>query len=368
MQIKKKVLKTAIPALIFAMGIASACFYFHFTSRESKQRSFSYTAFLNEVYDVIQQNYWQKISEKELNRLFYLATKKINPEFNKAEPKTREELNKNLSEVLADKTAEEKEKFAVFLADIVLKNLKPLGRSALYQEKDKKALVAKVENINPKTGKAESTVLAKIISPNTAYIQIKRFSPSTFNEFCKATDSLEAKIKSRVNSLILDLRGNIGGSIDILPYFLGPFIGKDQYAYEFYHQGARVVFKTKTGWLNSLVRYKKVVVLIDGKTQSTAELMASVLKKYNVGVLIGERTRGWGTIERVFPLANCPDMNKKYYLFLVHSLALRDDNQPIEGRGVEPVVNIKSPNWQKELLAYFSSEDFVRDIERTLEK
>jgi len=209
---------------------------------------------------------------------------------------------------------------------------------------------------------AESTVLVNIIEPAIAYVYIKKFSPTTLDDFKKATESVDDN--DGLDTLILDLRGNIGGSIDLLQYFLGPFIGLDQYAYEFFHQGERTSFKTKLGWLPSLVRYKKVIILINENTQSTGELMAAVLKKYNVGVLVGTKSKGWGTIEKVFQLDEQFDQNKKYSMFLVHSLALRDDNQPIEGNGVDPVINMNSQDWKKQLFAYFHYDELINAVEK----
>ena len=159
------------------------------------------------------------------------------------------------------------------------------------------------------------------------------------------------------------MRGNIGGAIDSLPYFLGPFIGQDNYAYQFYQQGNKEDFKTVTGWLNSLVRYKKVVILINGGTQSTAEVMAAALKKYNVGVIVGTTTKGWGTVEKVFPIDNQIDAEEKFSLFLVHHLTVGDDGQAIEGRGIEPMININDKNWQKELLQRFDNQKIVKIVE-----
>jgi carboxyl-terminal processing protease len=162
--------------------------------------------------------------------------------------------------------------------------------------------------------------------------------------------------------LIFDLRGNIGGAIDQLPYFLGPFIGFDNYAYQFYQQGKKDDFKTTTGWLDSMVRYKKVVVLIDEKSQSTAEVTAAVLKKYNVGVLVGNTTKGWGTIEKVFPIDNQIKTDEKFSLFLVHHVTIGDEGQPIEGRGVAPNISIKDPNWKNELFRRFGSQEIVDQV------
>ncbi|KPJ70546.1 hypothetical protein AMJ51_01600 [Microgenomates bacterium DG_75] len=169
-----------------------------------------------------------------------------------------------------------------------------------------------------------------------------------------------------LDTLILDLRDNVGGAIDGLPYFLGPFIGAEQYAYQFYHQGEKTDFKTRTGWLPSLVRYKKVVVLVNEGTQSSAEVMAATLKRYNVGVVVGASTKGWGTVEKVFALKTQIDPNEKYSMFLVHSLTLRDDGEPIQDKGVDPTININNPGWEEQLMAYFNYPELVEAVKEIL--
>ena len=90
--------------------------------------------------------------------------------------------------------------------------------------------------------------------------------------------------------------------------------------------------------------------------------MAASLKKYNVGVLVGTTTKGWGTVERVFPLDHQIDDHEKFSLFLVHHITLREDGLPIEGRGVDPTISVKDPNWQKILLAHFNQPDIVKAV------
>jgi C-terminal processing protease CtpA/Prc len=416
---------------IFLFGATSGYFYFKKSNPQTNQTIIegkdTYTAFLLETYDKIKENYWDTLSEAELNNYFKLGSEKLVGGSYTLKPNSKKGLEKMLNKILADLNQEQKKEFSVALANIVLQNLQPIGRSGLYTTQDEQALKNRVENIHPEsdlyadlglgenasqqeiekayqekialleknqspeaqielkktkyayqvlsdpkkkqrydqTG-AEPTVFGKLVRPNIFYLHIQKFSPVSFEEFqneTKKVDNIEG-----LDTLILDLRGNVGGSIDILPYFLGPFIGYDQYAYELLHQGERTPFKTKVGWLNSLVRYKKVVILIDSQTQSTAELMASVLKRYNVGVLVGERTKGWGTIERVFELKNQISPDEKYSIFLVHTLTLRDDNKPIEGNGIEPVISINSSNWKKQLLAYFNHQELVKAVEEIWHK
>ena len=384
-----------------------------------------YIAFIDEIYDTILENYWEKMSDEQMAEIYVLAAEKITGQPQNPETKDRDSIRKMLNKIISqEESADKKKEFAVSVSDMVLANLKPFGRSRLYTQKMEKDLQNNVNNINPdishyenlgvkkeasasgikkafeeksalwnpKTNKApeaekkykevqqaykilgdqtnrktydisgvEPTMDYKLIRPDIFYIHINKFSPTTIEELDRVAK--KADDKQGVNTLILDLRDNIGGAIDGLVYFLGPFLGVDQYAYQFFHQDEKQDFKTKTGWLPSLVRYKKVVVLINNGAQSSAEVMAAVLKKYNVGVLVGEKTKGWGTVERVFPLENQIDELEKHSVFLVHSLTLREDGQPIEGNGVEPTIDINSDDWKKQLFSYFHYDELVNAVE-----
>ncbi len=384
-----------------------------------------YTAFLLEIYDKVQENYWDTLSEAELNNFYKLGSEKLVGGSHSPNPNNKEGLEPMLEGILSGLNEDQKQEFSSKLATIVLQNLQPIGRSGLYTTQDEQALQNKVTNVNPEKdlyedlglekgasqeevevaykekekelapqssqgakeelekaksayqvlsdedkkkrydgSGAEPTVYGQVISPNIFHIHLQRFSPVTFEEFQNEANKVAGQ--EGLDTLVLDLRNNIGGSIDILPYFLGPFIGQDQYAYEFLHQGERTPYKTKIGWLNSLVQYKKVVILINENSQSTAELIAAALKRYNVGVLVGQTTRGWGTIERVFQLDNRISEGIKYSMFLVHTLTLRDDNSPIEGNGVSPNVSTSNSDWTTQLSSYFDSSSITSRVKQIL--
>jgi len=373
--------------------------------------------FVAEAYTTIQENYWNEISDEQLSNLFELAVEKVSAseiDFQLSENNligVEELIQIN---ILTMSSIDQPPKFVASVVDVVLANLEPFGRSRLFTEKQEQDLRNIVENINPDkdlyatlniskdatkeeikeayeekietateedkeeieyakevlideikkqrydTTGAEPTTSARLISPQVAYIKIERFSPATFDEFQKDAQKLDQG--DQLDSLVIDLRNNIGGAIDLLPYFLGPFIGPDQYAYEFLHKGERTPFKTKVGWLNSLIRYKKVVVLINENTQSSAEVMAATLKKYNVGVVVGTTTKGHGTIERIIPMETQISEIEKFSIFLVENLTLGDDGQPIEDKGVQPTVDINSDSWKAQLNSYFNYEPLIEAV------
>lgn len=394
------------------------------TAQITPQPSDYYIDFASEVYDKIKENYWDKIEDEQLSHLYKLATEKVLSAPVADDPKTKEEVKIMVSNVTKDYSPDKKEEFITKLADVVLANLKPPGRSRLYTSQAEKELRDTVENrdlntdlyatlgvtkdstpkeINDNYNKKiaelksdkspeavsqlalinrayeilsksdakknydvsgiEPTINYKLLTADIFYIKLEKFSPQSFDEFFKAANSQDPKNNPPAGkgptTLILDLRDNIGGAIDILQYFLGPFIGPDQYAYEFFHQGNKEPFKTKVGWFESLVRYKKVLILTNENSQSSAEVMAATLKKYNVGVLVGKPTKGWGTVERLVPISTQINPDQKYSLLIVQSITLREDGQPIEGHGIDPNINITDKNWPKELMAYFNYPQLV---------
>ena len=379
-----------------------------------------YGEFLTEIYGKIKDNYWDKLSDDQLSGLFRLGLERLTANPQALPSKDVKGVVTLLAKAAKGLNNDQKKEMATKLAGVVINSLSPAGRNALYTKKEETNLKNLVQNINPekdlykdlgvgKTAKqedikkvyeeksaalekesspaamaelakikyaydvlsktenkqkydttgAEPTVFGKTLKPTVFYLKLGRVSPDSFQEFQRIVE--EAK-DPNLSSLILDLRGNIGGSIDLLPYFLGPFIGQNQYAYDFFHQGDYTPFKTQTGYLPGLVKFKKTVVLIDGQVQSSAEVIAAVIKRYNVGVLVGEKTKGWGTVERVFDLEKQIDPSEKYSLFLVHSLTLREDNQPVEGRGVDPTISIKDADWEKQLMDYFNVKELVEAV------
>jgi hypothetical protein len=383
-----------------------------------------YLSFTKEIYDKIKTNYWKKISDEELANLFLLAVERLTGQIQNPKEKSQEVVLKTIRDILKQIENEEEQKsFIIQLNDLVLNNLEPFGRSHLYSQEDEKLLSQKVQNItdqdhyqtlgldkkassqeiekayqeltsqlnqqrdNPqvqeklsqvdrayqtlkdenarllyKNSGIEPTISSNLPSPSILYLHLTKFSPTTFDELQQTAEKFREQ--PELDTLILDLRENIGGAIDSLPYLLGPFIGYDQYAYQFLHQGEKADYKTKTGWLPGLVQYKKVVILINENTQSSAEIMASVLKKYNVGVLVGTTTRGWGTIEKVFGLDNQISQNETYSVFLAHSLTLREDGQPIESLGIEPHIFTSKASWPQELYSYLPDSNLIDIVSR----
>lgn len=380
-------------------------------------------AFTLEIFDIIDQHYWDEVEPAALADLYDRAAAHIQSEYRSIGAKSRADVRAVVRRYLSAFPAESHRDAILDLNIVVLSALEPNERSGLYSEARERELRDTVANIQrdrdlyevlgvlseaspdelsaayleraraleadgtPEalealenlayahevlsderarerydTALVEPTVSGRLLSPSVYYLRISQFSPQSFEEFVEAAE--RAPQGDEITGLILDLRGNVGGAIDFLPYFLGPFIGPGNIAYEFFSKGERTPFRTEVGYIPELEQFTRTVVLIDGRSQSSAEAMASTLATYNVGILVGERTAGWGTVENTFPIETRIDEDTAYSVFLVHSITLRPDGRPIETQGVDPDIVITDENWEQKLLRYYNDRELVDAVRR----
>ncbi len=125
------------------------------------------------------------------------------------------------------------------------------------------------------------------------YLQLISFQDTTVQELEEAIVKLQTW---GMRVLILDLRGNPGGlfqvAIQVAERFLSEGVIVSTYGQIRDYRG---LYAAHT--LNPLT--VPLVVLIDGETASSAELVAGALKENHRGTLVGQTTFGKGSIQKV---------------------------------------------------------------------
>ena len=94
---------------------------------------------------------------------------------------------------------------------------------------------------------------------------------------------------SKHQNLILDLRGNLGGSAEALKFFVGGLFDKEIKIAD------RVGRKEKTSEMSKVMRNQftgKLVVIIDSESASAAEIFARIVQLEKRGVVIGDKSSG----------------------------------------------------------------------------
>ena len=131
------------------------------------------------------------------------------------------------------------------------------------------------------------------------YIKLDRFAKTTMEEFEQAMDELKSK---KMKSLILDLRGNSGGYLNVATELSNQFLKNDMtIVFTEGDKSKKQVFKTNH---KGSFSDGKLVILIDEGSASASEIVSGAVQDWDRGVLIGRRSFGKGLVQRPFNLSD----------------------------------------------------------------
>ncbi len=132
------------------------------------------------------------------------------------------------------------------------------------------------------------------------YIKLTNFSRSAGDELRNALREL--KSRKEVSSIVLDLRGNPGGLLDVAVDVCDKFLNKDV-----------LIVSTRGKDISSEKKYfakeeplagnEKLIVLINGNSASASEIVAGAIQDHDRGVILGTQSFGKGLVQTITPLS-----------------------------------------------------------------
>jgi carboxyl-terminal processing protease len=175
----------------------------------------------------------------------------------------------------------------------------------------------------------ESVANVKMVDPaaGIGYLQLNGFQKTSTEELDKAIAVLR---RQGMTSLVLDLRGNPGGLLNVAVEMAERFIdrgvivstrGRAPGQSQTYRANARAVWKMP------------LYVLIDHDSASASEILAGALKDHGRAVVVGERSYGKGSVQSIFALRSAPAGLK-----LTTAKFYSPKNRPYSEQGVDPDV------------------------------
>ncbi|WP_339860532.1 S41 family peptidase [Thalassospira alkalitolerans] len=189
------------------------------------------------------------------------------------------------------------------------------------------------------------SVTASIIDNDLAYIRVSRFDASTLDQTREYLGMLNDKIGGTPRGLIVDLRRNPGGLLDSAADIADQFLS-DGLIVATEGRGER---KMRSYEADRSEYFKGVpmAILLDRGSASGAELMAAALRENGRGVIIGERSFGKGSMQRIMPLTAGGGLK------ITTGYYTTPENHIVQGNGVVPDIEIKLED----------EEDFGREVD-----
>ncbi|HYH22955.1 MAG TPA: S41 family peptidase [Azospirillum sp.] len=166
-------------------------------------------------------------------------------------------------------------------------------------------------------------------SDGIALFRLERFNATTAANLREAVLAVR-RAPTPARGLVLDLRGNPGGLLDQAVAVADLFIRRGRIiATEGRHPDSRQRFDAAT---DDVADGLPVVVLIDGRTASSAEVVAAALQDSGRAVVVGTSSYGKGSVQTVTRLPNDAE------LFLTWSRIYTPAGYTLHKQGVHPTI------------------------------
>jgi carboxyl-terminal processing protease len=201
-----------------------------------------------------------------------------------------------------------------------------------YREADKKYYEQEMtrEVINAPAIPAHGV---RYVSDGVGYIRVNQFSMSLNEDLDFALSKLD---REKLQALVIDLRGNPGGLLLTAVRFCSNFLPAGKLIVEVKGRNKAENAVYKSGSVNNPLLNIPLVILVDGGSASASEIVAGALRDHRRAVLIGTRTFGKGSVQKIQRLSDGSGI--KYTVALYYTPA----HKRIHGAGIEPDVEVEA--------------------------
>ena len=137
-----------------------------------------------------------------------------------------------------------------------------------------------------------------MLDERTGYIRVDRFARTTYTEFMDAMRELKQQGMQR---LVLDLRDNAGGFMDMAIRMSDEFLGAGESIVS--ARGRQAEFNQDVrATAGGSFEEQPVIVLVNENSASASEIVAGALQDHDRALIVGRRTFGKVLVQKQYPL------------------------------------------------------------------
>jgi len=178
--------------------------------------------------------------------------------------------------------------------------------------------------------KIDSVREAAVLEEHIAYIRLSDFREKTTEELEAALQKLK---EQSMDSLILDLRNNPGGLLDVAVSVAELFLNRHELIVTTKGR-VRNQNQEMRSSIDGPVSELPLVVLINEGSASASEILAGAIQDHHRGVVIGTKSHGKASVQTIFPLKDGSALR------LTTSKYFTPSGRSIHGQGIPPDVEV----------------------------
>ncbi len=221
------------------------------------------------------------------------------------------------------------------------------GEELTYQLARRRIVITTVRGLERVPGSPKTWNYLLDPEAGVAYIRLSNFHPDSARELADALTQADAQ---GMKGLVLDVRHNPGGLLDVAVEIVSLFVGEG----EVVSTRGRQESDRRT-CVPGKARYADIplVVLVNEHSASASEILAGALQDHQRALVLGERTFGKGSVQHVQPLGDKARIKLTTALYYLPSGRSPHKAPHAEKWGVDP-------DWELRL----TPKEFRRVIER----
>lgn len=178
-------------------------------------------------------------------------------------------------------------------------------------------------------GAGHAGVHGKLLEEAVGYVGLRLFAPEAGD---RVREEVTELLEEGAKGIVLDLRGNPGGMVPEAVEVGAVFLGEEPVVLQETADGLEEVRRGSRPAVGDVA----LVVLVDGRTASAAELVAGAIQEHGIGLVVGERTKGKATVQQIIPLGDGSAVK------LTTGVYRTPLGRSVDGSGVRPDVRVGS--------------------------
>ncbi len=192
----------------------------------------------------------------------------------------------------------------------------------------------------------------EMLDEDIGYIWLYSFDGQAAKNFKNAIEELQDK---GMKGLILDLRGNGGGLLEVCREIADVLLPEGLVVYSESRSGKRTEYKSDADALGI-----PLVILVNEYSASASEVLTGAVQDYGVGTVIGTTTFGKGVVQTMKPYEDGGALKLTTYKYFTPK------GRDIDKKGIEPDIKVEMTEEAIEFLKENPRESLPKELDAPL--